>query len=128
MIAMSLCMLLFKLFMNNDASLNNLSINIPSDSKEHFFFEIYESILKKPNFISNVKNFILKSISPNLQPFLSSLPSILSSINHLNFYLSVDTLLLTKNLENMIQPHLSSLTLSIMALNINYLLYALKYC
>src|SRR5207253_11447690 len=126
--AKTFCTLLFKLFINNNASLNNFSINIPPDSNDNFFVEIYDSILKKPNFISNIENFILKSISPNLQPFLSSLPSLLSSIKNLNFYLPVDLSstryynfywsvdkILTKNLENIIQSQaqLSSLTLSV---------------
>ena len=48
-----ICISLFKLFMNNNASLNNLYI-IMDDYLDDYVFEVYESILNNSKFISNI--------------------------------------------------------------------------
>src|SRR6266542_4709599 len=98
-----LCVLLFKLFMSYNASLENFMIKLYQEFKDHFLIEIYESILKNLKFISYIKDFkfdfstIIPSIFPmyfdsskviSLQPFLSFLSSIFSSFKNLNLYLS----------------------------------------
>src|SRR6266542_220204 len=52
------CTTLFKLFINNDVSLNDFNIRIDY-LYGRFLFEIYEMILENPKFISKIENFAL---------------------------------------------------------------------
>src|SRR5438445_124590 len=52
-----LCIILFKLFIENDASLNNLYISINVYSQNQIFHDIYIMILNNPKFISRIIMF-----------------------------------------------------------------------
>src|SRR6266542_1470832 len=81
-----ICILLFKLFIYSNASLKNFII-IYNFSYGHFFSKIYESIFENPKFISDIENFTFSCFDFNpIQPFLTFLPSSLSSIKRLNIY------------------------------------------
>ncbi|RIA90750.1 hypothetical protein C1645_875899 [Glomus cerebriforme] len=129
----TLCSLLIKLFMKNDASLNNLNISIISNNN-NFFIETYDIIMKNPKFLSSIENFTVSSrniySSSQFDSFLYSIPSIFPSIKNLNLDMKVNDIPLTKSLADVIQfqPHLSSLILSFTNSNISYLFENFKYC
>ncbi len=106
-----ICISLFKLFINNDASLIDLIITY-NDYYGLFFINIYQLILDNPKFISNVKNFTLNcSKFDSIQHFLKSLASSLSSIRHLDIYINRG--LSTENLANFIHSQTQLLSLSL---------------
>ncbi len=111
-----ICISLFKLFMNNNASLNNLYI-IMDDYHGGNVFEVYESILNNSKFISNIENFTLNYYIYNEPPkfdvqiLLTPLPSLLSLIKHLDIY--VEDGLSTKNLPDLIRSQNQLLSLTI---------------
>ncbi len=115
--------------MNNDVSLNNLNIMInDSDNVGVFLLEIFELILKNSKFISDIENFTLLLLCyltyPKLQHFLTSLPSLFSSIKHLNTSgINFENELFTDLIRS--QTQLSSLTLYSITSNV---LDAFKYC
>jgi len=122
-----LCILLLKLFIKNDASLNNLNLKDYHD----YLVDIGELILKNPKFISNVENFTLsKYNSTKSQPPVSSLSIIFSSIKQLEFDLPINNVLFAKDLAHLIQSQsqLSSIILSLTSSNIVHLIDALKHC
>jgi len=65
-----------------------------------FLLEMFELILKNSKFITNIENFTFAPnyapMNPIFQHFLTLLPSLLSSIKHLDIY--VNNELSTKNL------------------------------
>src|SRR6266498_1133383 len=103
-----ICSSLFKLFINNNVSLNDLIISF-NYSHGNSFLKVFELILDHPKFISNVKNFTLNGYDcPKfnlLQPFLTSLPSLLPSIKHLDISI--------KNILPTIPPQVQLLSLSL---------------
>src|SRR6266542_3321453 len=120
-----ICISLFKLFINNNASLNNLNIYMNDYHYNcDFLLEIFELILNNSKFITEIENLTLKFYVHNEPPkfdvqiLLATLPSLLSSIKHLDIY--VKNGLSTKNLPYLIrsQTQLSSLTLSFMTSNV----------
>jgi hypothetical protein len=90
--------LLFKIFIENDASLHKLYLENPSNQ---FANNIYELILNQPNFISEIKEFsiyieklpshefFLQKLK-SLQDFLSSLSLVCNSIRYLELFFPHD--------------------------------------
>jgi len=110
-----ICTSLFKLFINNNVSLNNLYMTSQCSG--------YDIILDNPKFISDIKtlNFTFTNI-------LTSLPSLslLSSIKHLVIYHNFGRIQYIANLIQS-QTQLLSLSLNYMIGN-TYLLDSFKHC
>ncbi|GBB85614.1 hypothetical protein RclHR1_01210022 [Rhizophagus clarus] len=127
-----ICTLLIKLFIKNNANLNNLNISILSQN--NFFINLFEFIMKKKDFISDIKNLTISSkniyLSPQFDDFLYSIPTIFSSIKNLNLNLKVNDTPLTKSLSDIIQfqSNISSITLSFTKSDIIYIFDTFKYC
>ncbi|CAG8644278.1 14084_t:CDS:1 [Funneliformis caledonium] len=122
-----ICISLFKVFVSNNASLNNLRIKI-DNSCGQFLFETCEIISHNPRFISDVEILNLEFDHLDLklkliQPFLESLPSFFSSIKHLNFCSNYYDETLSNNITNIIQSQkqLLSFSLSFTYNNVNAL-------
>lgn len=127
-----ICTLLIKLFIKNDASLNNLNISILSQN--NYFIDLFEFIIMKPNFITDIKYLTISSkniyLSPQFDSFLYSIPNIFTSIKNLNLNLKVNDIPLTKSLADTIhsQSNISYITISFTKSDIIYLFDTFEYC
>jgi hypothetical protein len=128
-----ICTLLIKLFIKNNANLNNLNISILSQN--NLFIDLFEFIMKNEKFITDIKNLTISSeniylISPQFDSFLYSIPTIFSSIKNLNLNLKVNDIPLIKSLSDTIQSqsHITSITFSFTRSDIIYLFDTFKYC
>ncbi|RIA86693.1 hypothetical protein C1645_828921 [Glomus cerebriforme] len=114
-----ICIILFKLFIENNASLNNLYISINVYSQNKPFHDIYYMIINNPKFISKLSLFSFEFYNwptlkqntvqniESLQTFLSSISSLCTCIKHINFYYKcTDDIEFEKNLANIIQSQL----------------------
>ncbi|GBC04870.1 hypothetical protein RclHR1_05910003 [Rhizophagus clarus] len=73
--------LLFKLFIENEATLHTFKIEIIMERNHEFFNDVIELILQNPNFIHNVKNFMFSISYKNVNDLteINSLLSLLTS-------------------------------------------------
>ncbi|CAI2163862.1 11055_t:CDS:1 [Funneliformis geosporum] len=137
-----ICVTLFELFISNEISLNNLYLNI-NYYHLNFISQIIKIISENPKFLSDIKNFTLDFSHKDrnifdypvlLDPFrsfLTSLPSMLTSIKHFSIYFGFyKEMLNARNLERLIQSQtqLLSLTLYSISENVAYLLGSFNYC
>ena len=102
---------LFKLFIENNASLNNLNMNIGNNTYQ-FTYDICDIVLNNPKFISEIFHFeffdYFYSLSYN-KSFETFLSSFTSPIKHIGF--CSKNLEVRKNFTNIIQrTQLSSIT------------------
>ncbi|GBC02663.1 hypothetical protein RclHR1_04740006 [Rhizophagus clarus] len=81
--------LLFQIFIENKANLHSLGITMILHVEFEYFDEILELILQNPNFIYNIKNFMLDidRITDNVTKFLGFFCSNCNSISSLYFLL-----------------------------------------
>ncbi|CAG8504491.1 3486_t:CDS:1 [Funneliformis mosseae] len=136
-----ICVSLFKLFISNEISLNNLYLNI-NYYHLNFISQLCKFISDNPKFLSGIKDFTLDfshkyrnifayPVLYPFQSFLMSLPSVLtSSIKHFSIYFGFDKEMLTaRNLERLIQSQTQLLSLSFYSItaNVAYLLGCLSY-
>src|SRR6266542_5376947 len=111
-----ICISLFKLFMNNDVSLNNLNIFM-DDYHGIYLFGVFKLILNNSKFISDIENFTFSlSCVPmeqkfGVQHFLTSLPPLLSSIKQLDIHVDNESFLEISTDLIQSQTQLLSLTL-----------------
>ncbi|CAG8714198.1 192_t:CDS:1 [Funneliformis mosseae] len=83
-----ICIILFDLFINRDASLNNFVISIDKSRENFLMNRIYKKMLNDAKFISKVEDINLSlstipTIYPDPIPIFTSLPSLIPSIKHL---------------------------------------------
>ncbi|CAI2191265.1 4689_t:CDS:1 [Funneliformis geosporum] len=106
--------LLFKLFMNSNASLKKFSLFFKNSSVIFLTSEIYNMMLNNENFISNVDKLDLWIEKRQTLPtrFLATLPSLIPSIKHLSICANTNN---TINLfiRNLIQSQAQLLSLSL---------------
>ncbi|CAG8587990.1 17695_t:CDS:2, partial [Funneliformis caledonium] len=126
--------LLFKLFINNDISLNSLYVKI-CHSQHALNVMIFNEICKKPKFLSDIKYFTLDfdrcKVIPHLPiPSFEYSPSAITSNKHFTIYFNSKKNLSERNLKYFIksQTQLLSLTLYTISSKVAYLMSALKYC
>ncbi|CAI2179745.1 6690_t:CDS:1 [Funneliformis geosporum] len=115
----SICILLFKLFINSDASLNNL--RLLSSSKVNFLPEMHKLILTNPKITSDLK---VISLDVSNEPILTSLLSISSSIRQLNLYYGGKSTNVSSVIRS--QSRLSSLSFDNLTYDV-YLMNAFKF-
>ncbi|CAG8611417.1 2649_t:CDS:1 [Funneliformis mosseae] len=111
----SICVLLFKLFINSEASLNNL--RLLSSNGINFLPEMQKLILNNPKITSDLRVITLDVSNVSSESFLTSLPSISSSIRQMNVFFNGMSI----NISNVIrsQNRLSSLSFENLKYNVN---------
>ena len=126
---------LFKIFIENNASLNNLYMTCDRGSFNTWFEfgDINDMILDNPKFISEIKSFSFEynmrsrqqDLKPTVQKLLSSLSLLFTSIKHIEFACCEG---FEKGLANIIQSHsqLSSIVFNFLMVY-PLLLNGLKY-
>ncbi|CAG8458960.1 7430_t:CDS:1 [Funneliformis mosseae] len=126
----SICILLLKLFINSDASLNNFYMST-EDSLGIALLEkmpeLYAMISDNAKLISNVKNISLMpmlQLNMTSQLFVISLPSLISSIRHLSICDDTNV----SFVRNLIQSQTQLLSLSFCKVKRIDLLDHFKYC
>ncbi|GBB86798.1 hypothetical protein RclHR1_13210005 [Rhizophagus clarus] len=124
--------LLFLKFIKNEVNLLSFKITMIIDEDFEYFDEIFELILQNPNFIYNIKDFILDfdNTTYNVTKFIEFLCSNCNSISSLYFLLPTyyDNYLIEKNLSQLIQSQegLKKISLGYNKFPLYHLLLSLK--
>jgi hypothetical protein len=126
---------LFSIFIGNEVNLQSFEVIMSTDEDYENFYDVFELILQKPNFIGSIKNLSLDiyRTTNNITKFLIFLYSNCNSISSLYFlfpyeYNQDNHIITEKNLSQIInsQENLRKITLGFNEYPLRHLLLSLK--